>query len=252
MKNSLFLVCFFLLVRVILCAQSDAIPLGMVVYSHQVHLSTDNENNGFATLFFNATNSLYVHNSAPPADSVVQEDDYSSKFIKGDAEGFPIYKSHASRQALSKIPCFLSPNHCLVSDTLGDVQWTLEPERKRLAIYECRRATGTFRGRQYEAWYAVDIPVSSGPYKFAGLPGLILEVRTLDGKVEFLFQKLEFSPDWPAIIQPPHGKETGWTFKEYIQARNENGERIEKEFRAKGVDITVTVNPDSLEIFDKQ
>lgn len=55
-------------------------------------------------------------------------------------------------------------------------EWNICDEWKELNGYKVRKATCDFRGRKYEAWYATDIPVSDGPWKFCGLPGLIFEV----------------------------------------------------------------------------
>ncbi|MCY1635974.1 GLPGLI family protein, partial [Marinifilum sp. D737] len=50
----------------------------------------------------------------------------------------------------------------------------------------CKMATCNFAGRNYQAWYTIEIPISDGPYKFKGLPGLI--VRIADVNKEHVFQ----------------------------------------------------------------
>ena len=54
--------------------------------------------------------------------------------------------------------------------------WKLVEESKNLEGYTAKKATTTFRGRAYTAWYTEEIPISEGPYLFYGLPGLILEL----------------------------------------------------------------------------
>jgi GLPGLI family protein len=63
--------------------------------------------------------------------------------------------------------------------------WELSEDTMTVCGYLCKKAATTFRGRDYEAWYAPQIPVSSGPWKFAGLPGLILRIK--DTRNMFLF-----------------------------------------------------------------
>lgn len=55
-------------------------------------------------------------------------------------------------------------------------KWKLINETKKIGSYNCKKASTFFRGRNYTAWYAEDIALSSGPSKFFGLPGLILEI----------------------------------------------------------------------------
>ena len=50
---------------------------------------------------------------------------------------------------------------------------------------QCQKALGEFRGRKYIAWFTSDIPLSDGPWKFCGLPGLILAVQ--DTEAYFVF-----------------------------------------------------------------
>lgn len=54
--------------------------------------------------------------------------------------------------------------------------------------YHCMLATTQFRGRTYTAWFALDIPINDGPWKFHGLPGLILKVE--DSKGIFTFNAI--------------------------------------------------------------
>lgn len=68
-------------------------------------------------------------------------------------------------------------DHLLYTELLPDCGWELADGERTILGYACRRATCTFRGRNYEAWYAPEIAVSAGPWKFGGLPGLILAIR---------------------------------------------------------------------------
>lgn len=51
--------------------------------------------------------------------------------------------------------------------------------------YRCQKATTTFRGRDYTAWFTMQIPVNDGPWKFKGLPGLIMKVSDSEGHYSF-------------------------------------------------------------------
>ena len=56
------------------------------------------------------------------------------------------------------------------------MQWTLESEKQTICDYQSQRATCHWRGRDYEAWFTSAIPLKSGPWKFGGLPGLIMMI----------------------------------------------------------------------------
>ena len=63
--------------------------------------------------------------------------------------------------------------------------WELTAEKKMIYSYSCQKAKTTFRGREYEAWYTNDIPINNGPWKFGGLPGLILNISDSTGSYVF-------------------------------------------------------------------
>lgn len=73
----------------------------------------------------------------------------------------------------------IATDYLLYTEPLPEIGWELSPRTREIIGYTCRRATCTFRGRDYEAWYTEEIPLGLGPWKFRGLPGLILAVNDL-------------------------------------------------------------------------
>lgn len=68
----------------------------------------------------------------------------------------------------------------IIKERIYPFKWVLQNETKMIGKFECKKATTYFRGRNYIAWYSTKIPTDSGPWKFSGLPGLILEVYDFD------------------------------------------------------------------------
>lgn len=58
-----------------------------------------------------------------------------------------------------------------------DLKWNLSNEFDEILNYKVQKATTEFGGRTWVAWFAKDIPIQDGPYKFHGLPGLILKIE---------------------------------------------------------------------------
>jgi GLPGLI family protein len=67
-------------------------------------------------------------------------------------------------------------NSCKVSEEIPLQNWELRDDTLTVAGYLCQKAECRFRGRNYTAWFASGIPINNGPWKFGGLPGLILKV----------------------------------------------------------------------------
>jgi len=76
-------------------------------------------------------------------------------------------------------------------ENIPDFQWKLEKGEQEVLGYLCKKATTNFRGRTYEAWYAPEIMISDGPWKFSGLPGLILKIS--DAKKQYVFEAIALS-----------------------------------------------------------
>ncbi len=67
-----------------------------------------------------------------------------------------------------------------------EFKWKIQKDTKSILGNICRKATMNFRGRDYIAWFTEAISSNNGPYKFEGLPGLILELSDTKGDYHFL------------------------------------------------------------------
>lgn len=76
------------------------------------------------------------------------------------------------------------------SKDVVSLTWELGNDSDSIAGYYCRNAYTSFRGRKYVAWYSPEIPLSYGPYKFSGLPGLILKMNDLQNT--HVFEMISF------------------------------------------------------------
>ncbi|WP_161530741.1 GLPGLI family protein [Riemerella anatipestifer] len=63
--------------------------------------------------------------------------------------------------------------------------WKLVDETKIVNSFSCKKAELRFKGRDWIAWYSTEIPFPYGPYKFGGLPGLIIKMTDKKGEYDF-------------------------------------------------------------------
>lgn len=65
------------------------------------------------------------------------------------------------------------------------INWKVLPETSQIEEYKVQKAETDFGGRKWYAWFTTDVPVMDGPYKFSGLPGLIVKLEDTDGHYTF-------------------------------------------------------------------
>lgn len=96
----------------------------------------------------------------------------------------------------------IGTTHYRYEEPAGALSWTITPATATVAGYACQRATASFGGRTWEAWFTRAVPIPDGPYKFYGLPGLIVKVA--DTRQQYVFeltQLRQLAP--PVAIAPP-------------------------------------------------
>ena len=97
-------------------------------------------------------------------------------------KNYPANKVTVTEQAGSP---FWGGNY-IYNEDKPEFKWTIEKDTITILGYACQKATTTFRGRNYIAWFALEIPSNNGPWKFGGLPGLI--VKIYDDKHDYTFE----------------------------------------------------------------
>lgn len=60
-------------------------------------------------------------------------------------------------------------------------EWKISSEKQKIGEYNTQKATTNYGGRSWTAWFSTDIPFQDGPYKFYGLPGLIVKIEDSTG-----------------------------------------------------------------------
>ena len=118
------------------------------------------------------------------------------------ALNFYVFKRQNSAQ-VSFTEKIVKDNYRYIQD-IDDLNWEILPETKEVAGFVAQRAKASFSGRDYTAWFTTEIPISEGPYKFRGLPGLILEISDNDDYYTFKLNgfkelndeiSIEFNPE---------------------------------------------------------
>ncbi len=96
-----------------------------------------------------------------------------------------VYSNYKTKEHTVTYRLFGGKNVYVYKEPFPLIKWELIDEQKKILSYTCQKAIGRFRGRTYEAWFTPKIPIQEGPYKFTGLPGLILEISDL--KKDYVF-----------------------------------------------------------------
>lgn len=69
--------------------------------------------------------------------------------------------------------------------------WKLIKQDTIMNGYVCKKATVNYAGRDWSAWYNPDIPITVGPYKFHGLPGLVMMLTDSENVFSFIVNEVK-------------------------------------------------------------
>ncbi|MDR0824243.1 MAG: GLPGLI family protein [Prevotella sp.] len=120
--------------------------------------------------------------------------------IPRSTQYYRVYKNYPNKGRLTYIEQMIKPWY-RYEETLERPVWKLQDEKKEIIGYKCQKATTLFRGRAWIVWFTNEIPISDGPWKLWGLPGLILEAADANDIYHFTALGIKKN-DKTSIIQP--------------------------------------------------
>lgn len=156
---------------------------------------------------FNTQRSLYTSYTKQMQDSILKSKIEAAAsagsnqvnmglFVPSTAENI-ITSASEKTVYINKV---FSENNYLIKEVMQKINWKIEKETKTLLGYTCQMATGVCKGRKYTAWFTTDIPVSFGPWKLQGLPGLIMEAYDESQRIRFTCTRLTLGIPLPANL----------------------------------------------------
>lgn len=207
------------------------IPEGKIIYVFVSNYLSSGEIAREAKLIFNEERSKFVHSRGDEPIVLVNGVDYENGFYVQDEIGNVIYKDFTDDSLKIRKIVYLEPY--VSGEPIPEMNWNITNTTKEIGSFTARLATTNFRGRNYKAWFTQEIPISDGPWKFSGLPGMILEVVSEKGDYEFLFKGIEMpiQSTSEAIVFDNDG--IYLEFEEFVEAEDLEFQKAKKESEAK-------------------
>lgn len=87
------------------------------------------------------------------------------------------YRINKLKNGTLKYKDYIGMSEYYVYEEKPTLKWNITSEKEKIGIYNTQKATTEYGGRQWTAWFTPEIPIQDGPYKFSGLPGLIVKLE---------------------------------------------------------------------------
>lgn len=110
------------------------------------------------------------------------------------------------------------------------MNWKIAPDKKQIGEFKVQKANTVFAGRSWTAWFTTDVPIQDGPYKFSGLPGLIVEISDQSGTHKMELKGLKKIQETKTEELNTQGKDIPFTKKKPIDVNRQQYVKQLKQF----------------------
>lgn len=191
--------------------------------SNKADVKTEN-----AYLDISAEKSMFYSENRIKRDSVMK-----ANFQSGGARGFNRDQMESLRSNINySIEKDKKNQKILYKDRLGrdiysyeedrPLDWKILSETTKIGEYKVQKAETDFGGRKWTAWFTTDLPYQDGPYKFTGLPGLVVKAEDSEGDYSFDLMKNYKISDFPEMT----------TFGNVIKVKRTDYVKQQEKFKA--------------------
>jgi GLPGLI family protein len=116
--------------------------------------------------------------------------DYSISFVQDENYTFKNVYININDSIILSNQKIIGKNFYIIEDING-LDWELTDLSEDILGYKCQAATTNYKGRKYTAYFTTDITTNFGPWKFHGLPGMILKVISTSNNEVYKMECLE-------------------------------------------------------------
>lgn len=96
-----------------------------------------------------------------------------------------------------------------------NMNWKILPDKQKIGDWDTQKAETEFAGRKWTAWFTPEIPIQDGPYKFRGLPGLIVLIEDYTQSHRFELKEVKKLNHETKMEDLAHGREIGINLHQY-------------------------------------
>ena len=104
---------------------------------------------------------------------------------------YSVYKNYPAGKITTTDVLSMTAQWCLYEEPLPEFSWEIMDDTAEIIGFHVQKAVCDFGGRTWEAWFAEELPFNDGPYKFSGLPGLILSIADTQNHYRFELVSVE-------------------------------------------------------------
>lgn len=151
---------------------------------------------------------------------------------------FQICKNHKDRDM--RVIDYFDEQYYEYQEAMPDFKWNITDSIKEINGYACISAKCHVYGRDWTVWFCPELPWSDGPWKFSGLPGLIVEAYDSN-----YYYKFELSKIYPITnpVMPWANKPKRTTRIKFNRQRYDYLQKLDGNLNAEfGIKINYTKN----------